>query len=53
MSRTVGHRFAGDFQGLENWSASVEAIDRLDRLGVRVDFAHKPVREVVFYDHRL
>lgn len=52
-SRTVGHRFAGDFQGLENWSASVDAIDRLGRLGVRADFAHKPVREVVFYDHRL
>lgn len=52
-SRTVGHRFAGDFQGLENRSASVDAIDRPGRLGVRADFAHKPVREVVFYDHRL
>lgn len=49
---TVGHRFSGDFQGLENWSGP-DALDRLERLGVRADFAHKPVSQVVFYDHRL
>lgn len=48
---TVGHRFSGDFQGLENWS-DVDALDRLDRLGVEDSFAHKPVSDVVFYDKK-
>lgn len=51
-SSTVGHRFAGDFQGLESWSSG-DAVDRLRRIEVLPDFAHQPVREVVFYDHRL
>lgn len=50
---TIGHRFAGDFQGLENWSSGEDAIERLRLLGVRPDFAHKPVQEVTFYDRSL
>lgn len=47
---TVGHRFAGDFQGLENWSSSVDALERLARLGIEPSFAYRPVHEVTFYD---
>jgi len=49
---TVGHRFAGDFQGLENWSSPADALERVARLGVEPTFAHRPFREVTFYDAR-
>jgi len=49
----VGHRFAGDFQGLENWSSSTDILERLARLGVEPTFAYKPVHEVTFYDSAL
>lgn len=49
----VGHRFAGDFQGLENWSSSVDVLDRLAHLGVKPTFAYKPFCEVTFYDRAL
>lgn len=48
----VGHRFAGDFQGLENWSALTTA-DRLASLGIEPGFEHQTFHEVTFYDHRL
>ena len=49
----MGHRFAGDFQGLENWSASDDALQRLAGWGVEASFANLPVHEVTFYDRRL
>lgn len=49
----VGQRFHGDFQGLENWSSPVNALDRLARLGVRTDFPHRAFTEVTFWDSRL
>ncbi|GMQ98134.1 MAG: NAD(P)/FAD-dependent oxidoreductase [Acidimicrobiia bacterium] len=52
-SPMVGHRFAGDFQGLENWSSSTDVLERLARLGVEPTFAYKPVHEVTFYDSAL
>ncbi len=52
-AESVGHRFAGDFQGLENWSSSVDALERLDRMGIEPSFAHKPFHEVTFYDRAL
>ncbi len=48
-----GHRFAGDFQGLENWSSPTGVLDRLAAFGVAADFDHRPVHEVVFYDRDL
>ncbi len=50
---TVGHRFAGDFQGLENWSSSIDALERLARMGIEPSFAYRPVHEVTFYDRAL
>ena len=52
-AESVGHRFAGDFQGLENWSSSVDALERLDRMGIEPSFAHRPFHEVTFYDRAL
>jgi flavin-dependent dehydrogenase len=49
----VGHRFAGDIQGLENWSQTDDAFDRLAQLGVEPTFPYRPLHEVTFYDHRL
>lgn len=50
---TVGHRFSGDFQGLENWSSSTDAMDRLTALAVEPTFAYRPFHEVTFYDRVL
>jgi flavin-dependent dehydrogenase len=52
-SEEVGHRFSGDFQGLENWSAEEDVLDRLSRIGVEATFDHKPFYEVTFWDHNL
>lgn len=49
----VGHRYSGDFQGLENWSSQTDALTRLDDLGVKPSFAHRPFNEVTFYDRSL
>jgi len=52
-SSMVGHRFAGDFQGLENWSSSTDVLDRLAHLEVEPTFAYKPFHEITFYDSAL
>jgi len=49
----VGHRFAGDFQGLENWSTTEDVLDWLAELGVESDFEFESFDEVTFYDHHL
>jgi len=49
----VGHRFAGDFQGLENWSTTEDVLDWLTGLGVEPTFEHEAFDEVTFYDHHL
>jgi len=50
---TVGHRFSGDFQGLENWSAPTDAMERLARLAIEPTFEHRPFHEATFYDRAL
>lgn len=49
----VGHRFAGDSQGLENWSSVSDTLDRLGRLGVEPTFAHRSFHQVTFYDSKM
>jgi len=49
----VGHRFAGDFQGLENWTTSQDALDSLATLGVEPAFDHLAFHEIKFHDHHL
>ena len=38
----VGHRFDGDFQGLENWSTQQDALDLLREIGITTEFAMLP-----------
>lgn len=38
IARAVGHRFGGDFQGLENWSSERDALDALSDLGIAASF---------------
>lgn len=45
---SVGHRFHGDMQGLENWSADHDALEGLRSLGIGLDFAHRGFDEVTF-----
>ncbi|NOY55257.1 MAG: NAD(P)-binding protein [Actinobacteria bacterium] len=49
----VGHRFKGDFQGLENWSQRLDGLERLARLGVESTFRLRPFHAVSVYDHKL
>jgi len=45
----VGARFKGDFQGLENWTTPVDALDDLLSLGIEPTFEAAPVFEQVCY----
>lgn len=53
----VGHRFHGDFQGLENWSSQEDVTVLLDRLGIYrrpyTDFTCHPYNEVIAFDANL
>ena len=46
----VGGRFHGDFQGLENWTASEDVIEELGHLGIEATFDHAPYREFTIFD---
>lgn len=46
----VGHRFHGDFQGLENWSDERDVLDELGACGIEPTFAHHPVHEGTAFD---
>ncbi len=45
----VGHRFHGDFQGLENWTTETDVLQELHQLGVKTDFEVTPFSEVVCF----
>ncbi|WP_322743888.1 NAD(P)/FAD-dependent oxidoreductase [Methanofollis aquaemaris] len=38
----AGMRFKGDLQGLENWSDPTDVIERLEMIGIRPAFEHRP-----------
>jgi flavin-dependent dehydrogenase len=40
----VGSRFHGDFQGLENWTTTTDALDAVGALGVSPEFLAAPIR---------
>lgn len=46
----VGHRFHGDFQGLENWSSEEDAAVFLERLGMQINYTCKPYNELTVFD---
>ena len=56
-SPTVGHRFHGDFQGLENWSSIEDVTVLLERLGIygepHRDFILRPYNEIEVFDANL
>lgn len=51
--KSVGHRFHGDMQGLENWSDDRDVLERIRLLGIDTGFAHRGFDEVTFYDSGL
>lgn len=42
LQHEVGHRFGGDFQGLENWSGPHDVLDWLQELGITREFKALP-----------
>ncbi len=42
-SSDVGHRFSGDFQGLENWSSETDVCEELKQAGIDINFHCTPV----------
>src|SRR5690348_2880271 len=46
---TVGARFHGDFQGIENWTTDGDVLDELCELGVDVRAVTIPVRKVICF----
>jgi len=48
--KTVGGRFHGDFQGLENWSDGRDILDELWAAGIDASFDCHPVRESIAFD---
>lgn len=49
---TVGSRFHGDYQGLENWSDARDILDELRGAGIETSFDRHPVREGTAFDAR-
>ncbi len=49
----VGGRFIGDFQIIENMSRDEDALEMLKRFGLDINFFLHPVRQALFFDHRL
>ncbi len=45
----VGHRFNGDFQGIENWSEKGDVLDQLREIGVDINFHCVPFYGGVVY----
>jgi len=48
--KTIGTRFHGDFQGLENWSDRLDVLDELRVAGIDANFDCHPVREGTAFD---
>ncbi len=50
--KTVGSRFHGDYQGIENWSGKQNVLEELNVAGIETSFSAYPVREGTAYDYR-
>ncbi len=48
----VGHRFHGDFQGLENWSSSHDVLEELQAGGIVPTFEHVAVSQGTLFASR-
>ncbi len=40
--RRVGERFNGDLQGMENWSSKIDVGERLEEMGIQINFEFTP-----------
>ena len=52
-AESVGSRYRGDLQGLENWTSSQDVLEMLGEMGIPIAFEHDAVRECIQYDSRL
>jgi flavin-dependent dehydrogenase len=50
--KTVGARFIGEYQILENYSRKENVLDELREMGIEPSFEHIPVQEAALYDDR-
>ena len=50
--KEVGHRFGGDFQGLENWTTEKDVLVELQDLGLTTDFNAMPCRNGFAFDSK-
>ncbi len=50
--KEVGHRFGGDFQGIENWTTQEDALTVLEKLGITTDFSALACRNGTVFDPR-
>ncbi len=50
--KEVGHRFGGDFQGIENWTTQKDALSVLSKLGITTEFDAMPCRNGTVFDPR-
>jgi flavin-dependent dehydrogenase len=50
--KEVGHRFGGDFQGLENWSSDEDVLSIIQRQGLATDFSALPCYHGTAFDAR-
>ncbi len=48
--KEVGHRFGGDFQGLENWTTEKDVLKVLESLGLTTGFITMPGRNDTVFD---
>jgi len=48
--KEVGHRFGGDFQGLENWTTEKDVLALFGELGLTTDFTAQPCRQCIAID---
>lgn len=48
--KEVGHRFGGDFQGLENWTTEEDALTVLKTLGITTGFTAMPCHNGTVFD---
>lgn len=49
----VGHRFRGDFQGLENWSSDEDVTVFLERLGIQINYTCQSYNGLTVFDANL
>lgn len=50
--KTVGARFIGEYQILENYSRKEDVLEELTKMGIEANFEHIPVREAKLFDDR-